>query len=168
MHTIEPTRIPVSELLFSQIGTTTTIEVNLPELTDSEVTFLPNQTLHFEGMKIEDGICIYSVVQDLNGTYSCTRCLKEVSDTITLRPLEKQFYVKIPEDVEDDLVQKIDAKHFEISLVPLIEETVYLSIPTILRCGEDCKGLTHYETIKDPKNPSTHQNPFSDLKNLLK
>lgn len=161
---MDPLKIAVSELLFSHAGTTVEITVPLPELDDTEVKVLPGQELDFEGIKIDEGVCFYNLTTNLDVEYYCSRCLEKVSIQMPLRTLEKQYYVKIPEDMEEDLVQLIDKKHFEINLLPLIEETVYLSIPTILSCGEKCKGAPKFKP--DNVKPET-QNPFKNLKDML-
>lgn len=162
-------KISVSELLFSHAGTRTDITVELPEFPDTEVRVLPGQKLDFEGIKIDDGVCFYPTTTTLDVEFNCVRCLKLVKQPLVLRPLEKQFYVTIPEDIEEDLVQLIDKRNFEINLQPLVEEIVYLSVPTILSCGPDCPGAPDYTHAKtdtvSPQNPNT---PFAGLKDLLK
>lgn len=161
---MDPLKVPVSELLFSHAGTTVEMTVDLPELPDSEILVLPNQTMDFEGIKIDEGVCFYNQTTHLDVEYHCTRCLKKVLTELELRTLEKQYYVKLPEDIEEDLAQLIDKKHFEINLMPLIEEIVYLSIPTILSCGEDCPGAPKFKP--DNIKPET-QSPFKNLKDML-
>jgi uncharacterized metal-binding protein YceD (DUF177 family) len=164
---MDPKRIPINELMHSEIGKTNEVEVNVPEMTDFEVEVMPDQKLTFEGMKIEDGVCFYPVDQTLRISFNCNRCLKKVETDMELRPLEKQYYMKIPEDIDDDLVQQIDKKNHEIDFTPLINEVVYLSLPAILTCEGECQGPPAYkQELGNPEKPV--QKPFGNLKNMIK
>lgn len=162
-------KIAVSELLFSHIGTKTNIEVELPPLDENpEITIDKGQFLEFEGMKIENGIYFYPLTHEVAYKYHCSKCLKEVKSKIQIRPLEKQYYIDKPDDLDEDLFDYIDKKHFDINMIPFIEELVYLSIPTILTCGDSCPGLESPYLQKESNINTSTKAPFADLKDLLK
>jgi uncharacterized metal-binding protein YceD (DUF177 family) len=69
---------------------------------------------------------------------------------------------------EDDLVELIDKKKFEINLQPFLEELVILSVPTVLLCADDCHGSISLDSQNLNDTALTKQSPFSNLKDLLK
>ncbi len=158
-------KLPIHELFYSKAGTIDTFTIEVPVFEDSEINIVPGQKITLTGIKIDDGICLYSEGQTLKVSYNCARCLKTVDTEITLETLEKHYYVTIPEDMDSDLAEEVESKNFEIDLTSLLKETVFLSLDPVLTCGEDCPGMPDYGAI--PTQP-TSKNPFTDLKDLLK
>ena len=161
-------KIPISELFFSEIGTIEPIYIEVPEVDNLEATVTTGQTIEVTGIKIEDAVCFYTQDQKIEISFNCARCLTPVTKKILLRNLEKHYYVKTPEDVEDDLVELIDKKKFEINLQPFLEELVILSVPTVLLCADDCHGSISLDSQNLNDTALTKQSPFSNLKDLLK
>jgi uncharacterized metal-binding protein YceD (DUF177 family) len=158
-------KLPIHELFYSKAGTIDTFDIEVPAFEDSEIKIHPGQKIRLMGIKIDDGICLYSEGQTLTVEYACNRCLKPVVTKLQLVTLEKQYYVTIPEDMDSDLAEEVESKNFEVDLTSLLKETVFLSLDPILTCGEDCPGMPDYGAI--PTEP-TSKNPFSNLKDLLK
>lgn len=160
-------KFPISELFYSEVGTTNTLEVELPQVFHQEAKLAEGQKIQVIGMKIEDAVCFYLENQEFTISFNCVRCLKPTTKTTPLRDLEKHYYVSVPEDVDDDLVELIDKKNFEVDLTTFIEESILLSIPTLLICGEDCPGPPTFSNNESNPDQNSSNSPFSKLKDLI-
>lgn len=158
-------KIPIHELFYSKAGTMDQFEINLPEFSDAEVLIPDGQKIVLTGIKIDDAVCMYTDNQEIKIEYQCARCLCPVKKTLALKTLEKQFYVNIPEDIDPDLVQEVETKNFEIDLLPMLKETIFLSLDPVLICGENCPGMPSYS---NEQAGTSQTNTFSKLKDLLK
>ena len=95
---------------------------------------------------------------------NCDRCLKALNVKIDL-PFEQTFY-KDEADSEDEYVYSSSL----LDATQAVSDEIVLSLPTLLLCKDDCKGLC--PKCGTDLNVSlcgcdtTRDNPFSVLKNL--
>lgn len=76
-------------------------------------------------------------------TLPCSRCLetveKEIKDKATyFIKLEKEEFKEV---LEEEDITTIYLKEGELDIVPLVRESLILSLPMKILCQEDCKGL---------------------------
>lgn len=155
----------IRELLRSEAGTTTKYKVELPPFDDAEFHLSPSQKIELKGYSMGDGVVLIPITNKLHGKATCTSCLKEFELDANVYPTEKQYYIDIPEDIEEELVGQIDKKSLEVDIEDLIREAVFLALPSPMRCSPDCHSQHREGDLPDTP---TSQKPFANLKDLLK
>ncbi|MCL6457120.1 MAG: DUF177 domain-containing protein [Gorillibacterium sp.] len=71
-------------------------------------------------------------------TLLCSRCLNQVQQTLTIRFRER--FTKVATEDNDDSDLHI-VKEDPVDLKPFVEEAVWMALPYIPLCSEDCKGI---------------------------
>lgn len=87
-----------------------------------------------------DGIVEVSGSVQVPVELACSRCLQPVKELVDA-PFQEWFAQQsaaIPEDKTDDVIV---VSEDPLNLLPYLEETVALSLPFVIYCEEDCKGL---------------------------
>ncbi|CAH0122103.1 MULTISPECIES: DUF177 domain-containing protein [unclassified Paenibacillus] len=76
------------------------------------------------------------VRMDLN----CSRCLAPLTETYVI-PFHEQFkQMENPAEADED-EELIFVSEDQVDIKPYVEETLYMNLPYVPLCGEDCKGL---------------------------
>ena len=73
-------------------------------------------------------------------TMLCSRCLNEVQETLTI-PFRERFSKEAPAEEEEEDNDLHVVTEDRVDLKPFLEEAVWMALPYIPLCSEDCKGI---------------------------
>lgn len=113
-----------------------------------------------------------TVTGTLTATFaaSCARCLKDLSETLTV-PFTEVF---VPKGSDADDGESYTYTKETLLLDKMLYDTVMLNMPQRFLCGEDCKGLCQNcgQNLNDGQcdcknNEPDDSNPFEKLKGLF-
>ena len=137
----------VAQLLKSPMGTSLEADLNEEEdvKLDEDLKFVGPLTGHVRMRHINQGLLVDGWV-DITLEFECTRCLKTFEQALHV-PFEEHFFptvdvvtgVPLPPSDEED-VFPIDEHHL-VDLTEAIRQQVWLNIPMVTLCKEECAGL---------------------------
>lgn len=136
----------VAQLMKAQVGTSLEADIDEEEIQlDEDLKVIGPLTGHVRMRRINQGLLVDGWV-DLTLELTCTRCLKAFEQPMRVMLAERfQPTVDIitgtplpPIDEED--VFPID-DHHQIDLTEALRQQIFLNLPMVTLCQEDCKGL---------------------------
>jgi len=136
---------------------------NLPDnLTPYPNAVLNKVAVNFEVMFGNPNVSIVGTISCYISGY-CDRCLKPIETQIDL-PFEQTFY---KDEADED---KYIYTNSLLDATQAVSDEIVLSLPTLLLCKDDCKGLCPKcgcdLNERQCDCDLTRENPFSALKNL--
>ena len=151
--------IKVHQLLNAGYDLSEVYNVDVPEYMDTEFAVLPDQKVQLEIHKIEGGLSLNMVSQEIKGRVTCSRTLEEFIYTHKTHAFEMQAYRRVPEDIDPQDVLQINAKNQTLDIDPFIREAIFISLP--YRFINEKQGAS-----KDDGEQSDHTKTFQPFKNL--
>lgn len=166
----------ISELLDASTGTSINYSIK-GEFLFNEIEGHVPVTSKVEIMRIEKGfnVRLRDLMADV--VMRCGKCLTPFNVPISVDGIERQFYMKMPENLEDPLeVFPVDAKNQKLDISDMLRQEIILHLPLIPVCSESCKGIcpTCGQNLNEkqcncPKEETEGDyKPLAKLKDLLK
>lgn len=110
---------------------------------------------------------------------NCFKCLKKITESITIDSTERIFYSKMPELVTDPNESfEVDQKRLSIDLSEMLRQEIILHFPSNSVCSKSCKGICPICGKNSNKEQCSHEVqeelqpesnfPLAKLKDLIK
>ncbi|MBC8080672.1 MAG: DUF177 domain-containing protein [Gorillibacterium sp.] len=114
-------------------------QLDLSDLLGGRIDLVSFGTLVAELQAVtEQGVVEVTGLLTLPVTLLCSRCLCEVQETLAI-PFRERFTKESIEDGDDSDLHLV--KEDPVDLKPFVEEAVWMALPYIPLCSEDCEGL---------------------------
>ncbi len=166
----------ISELMDASTGTSINYSIS-GEFAFESFTHQVPVTSKVEIMRIEKGfnVRLRDFVADI--LVACGKCLSHFTVPVSIDGTERQFYLKMPERIEDPLeVFPVDTKNQKIDITDVLRQEMILHLPLIPVCSDSCKGicpscgsqLNKKQCNCPQEDLEGEHKPLSKLKDLLK
>lgn len=167
----------ISELLDASTGTSIGYSIK-GEFAFEELSGPIPVASKVEIMRIEKGfnVRLRNFMADI--VMKCGKCLTPFNVPISIDGTERQFYLEMPEKIEDPLeIFPVDTKNQKIDISDMLRQEIILHLPLIPVCSDSCKGIcpTCGQNLNEKQcdcpheeEPEGEHKPLAKLKDLLK
>lgn len=119
-------------------------------------------TAHYDltVMKMDDAIVAMLKDFETEIEIPCAKCLKPIKEKIKIHFIEREFFLKKPEIIEDEAdFFEADRKLMQIDLSEVLRQEILLHFPSFPVCSTKCKGLCSACGINLNEKKCSHNQP---------